>query len=636
MLHVRTNSYNRNNTIRYNVCVNDCRDYNVNEAFIVCTGEDAKTQLQNAQVYNNTFISSKILYPVSRGKDIQFTNNIFCLTNPEMANKSGAYNEIGSLTTFKNNIFAGYHPSSEPKNTGNNSGNIYLDIEDVKNIFVNADKLTSVQGTAAADTFDVANLAKLLPGAAAIDAGLTIDNAPSNDFGGNSINGTIDIGAFEYVCSVNMTDIKNEYQKLGALNKDYYTEDTFAPVEAVISELESALMNDEITEDEAKTLVEKAEKAFNALEEKIGDTEALKEKIAETAKYSQDDYKPNSYKALSEAVKNAQTALDSSEILTAKQVDELSTAIDAAIAGLVEAGTPSLLPQSSMTASSSCSHSENEAKYAVDGNTGTFWHTFWNSGEGEMPVISEDGKNNYITIDLGENKTVTGLTYLPRQDSSKNGDITGYKILYSTTADGDDFVEIAIGTWEDSKTLKTVDFDLVNARRIRLVATSTLGDTLNKFISAAEINLYFTDYSSLQSTTKEAQNIYDNGANIYTEETLNVLKAAIDDANAVLENAEASQEIIDKAEIALVKAIEGLEKGDKPHLMGDVDGNGVVDIKDATALQKYIVLISDEILEEYSDVNNDGNIDIADVTVIQLVSIGLLTHNQDGSINFDK
>lgn len=70
--------------------------------------------------------------------------------------------------------------------------------------------------------------------------------------------------------------------------------------------------------------------------------------------------------------------------------------------------------------------------------------------------------------------------------------------MYSTTADGDDFVEIASGTRENNKTLKVVDFDLVNARRIRIVVTSTLGDSANTFISAAETNLYCTDYSALQ------------------------------------------------------------------------------------------------------------------------------------------
>lgn len=622
MLHVRTNSYNRNNTVRYNVCVNDCRDYNVNEAFIVCTGEDSVTQLENAQVYNNTFISSKVLYPVSRGKEIAFTNNIFCLTNPEMANKDGAYNAIGELTTFKNNIFAGYHPASEPKNTGNNSGNIYLGIEDVSKLFVNADKLTSVQGTEAADTFDVANLAKLLPNSPAIDAGLEIDGRPEKDFAGNNVSGTADIGAFEYVSTVDKTAVNEIYQTLKVLNPDYYTEETYAAVAEVVSELEAALMNDSLTEEDAKALVEKAENAYNALEEKAGDTEALKAKIEEAASYSEDNFKPDTFAALAEAMNNAQKALDGLEALTAKQVDELSTAIDTAIAGLIKVGTPSIIQQDTMTASSPRSHAGNEAKYAIDGNTSSIWHTIWSSSEGQMPVISENGRDNYITLDLGENKSVTRLTYLPRQDSSKNGDITGYKIMYSTTADGDDFVEIASGTWENNKTLKVVDFDLVNARRIRLVATSTLGDTANTFISAAEINLYCTDYSALQEKTSEAQKLYDDGTGIYTQESLQALKAAIDKANEVLGNADATQEEIDAAEIAVVKAVKELEKIEDTHITGDVNGDGKVGIEDVTFIQEYLVLIRDDINFEYADLNNDSKITVIDATIVQLIISG--------------
>ncbi len=618
MLHVRTNSYNRNNTVRYNVCVNDCRDYNVNEAFIVCTGEDAVTQLENAQVYNNTFISSKVLYPVSRGKHIEFTNNIFCLTNPEMANKDGAYNAIGQLTTFKNNIFAGYHPSSEPKNTGNNSGNIYLDIEEVKDLFVNADKLTSVQGTEAADTFSVADLAKLLPNSAAINAGLAVDGAPAKDFAGNKItDGTVDIGAFEYVSVTDKTDVKEWYNKLKELNGDFYTEDSFEAVKASLAALEAALINDTLTEEDALSLVTDAEKAFQGLAEKQGDAEALKEKINAASAYVQNDYNYTTYSVLKQAVSAAEEALKTPEILTAKTVYYLVSDIDKAIAGLVRIGTPAVLDQKLITATSPKSHSGNEAKYAVDGNISTIWHTKWAS-EGNLPVIGEDGVDNYITLDLGEAKSITRFTYLPRQDSSKNGDITGYKILYSTTADGENFTELASGTWAGDKSLKVVDFDLVNARRIRLVATSTLGDTANTFISAAEINPYCTDFSALEKRISEAQNIYDNGYGKYTVDSLENLNSAINSANAVAENKESTQEIIDRAEIALVNAINALVKVEEVHLMGDVDGDGDVDIVDATFIQKYIVRITDDILVDYADMNNDKEINIIDATMIQI------------------
>lgn len=252
--------------------------------------------------------------------------------------------------------------------------------------------------------------------------------------------------------------------------------------------------------------------------------------------------------------------MDGSEALTAKQVDELSTAIDTAIAGLIKVGTPSIIQQDTMTASSPRSHAGNEAKYAIDGSTSSIWHTIWSSSEGQMPVISENGRDNYITLDLGENKSVTRLTYLPRQDSSKNGDIAGYKIMYSTTADGDDFVEIASGTWENNKTLKVVDFYLVNARRIRIVATSTLGDSANTFISAAEI--------------------------------------------------------------AVVKAVKELEKIEDTHITGDVNGDGRVEVDNATLIQEYLVLLADDINLEYADLNKGSKITVMDATIVQLIISG--------------
>ena len=64
--------------------------------------------------------------------------------------------------------------------------------------------------------------------------------------------------------------------------------------------------------------------------------------------------------------------------------------------------------------------------------------------------------------------------------------------MYSTEAEGDNFVEVkgGSGTWANNKNEKSAEFVQVNARRIRLVATSTVGDTANAFISAAEINVY--------------------------------------------------------------------------------------------------------------------------------------------------
>ena len=51
--------------------------------------------------------------------------------------------------------------------------------------------------------------------------------------------------------------------------------------------------------------------------------------------------------------------------------------------------------------------------------------------------------------------------------------------------------------------------------------------------------------------------------------------------------------------------------------MGDINGDGDVDIADATILQKYINMVAVSIKTEVADVTGDGQINVRDVTTIQ-------------------
>ena len=54
-------------------------------------------------------------------------------------------------------------------------------------------------------------------------------------------------------------------------------------------------------------------------------------------------------------------------------------------------------------------------------------------------------------------------------------------------------------------------------------------------------------------------------------------------------------------------------------LLGDANGDGKVDVKDATLIQKYVVLMADIAPENLSvaDYNKDGKIDVKDASAIQ-------------------
>ena len=58
------------------------------------------------------------------------------------------------------------------------------------------------------------------------------------------------------------------------------------------------------------------------------------------------------------------------------------------------------------------SGNDGPASWAIDGNTGTIWHSRWSSG-GTHPDIAND-QNNEFTIDFGQNVTINKFEYVPR------------------------------------------------------------------------------------------------------------------------------------------------------------------------------------------------------------------------------
>jgi len=125
----------------------------------------------------------------------------------------------------------------------------------------------------------------------------------------------------------------------------------------------------------------------------------------------------------------------------------------------------------------------------LDGDNATYWHTAWGTGAPAHP--------HNITMDMKADKTVTGLTYLPRQDTSNNGNIGGFRVETSTT--GTTWTARASGTWADTKVVKTVTFTAVTARYVRLIATTEAGARGN-WSSASEVNVLGTTGGTTPTT----------------------------------------------------------------------------------------------------------------------------------------
>lgn len=585
---------------RYNISDNDMAAHCV---------IDWRPNHVDSMAYNNTIYLGEMSNGSGRtffgdngaSGDAKFYNNIFYSDAPMNAN---TYKE--SNIEWKNNIFYGFDrlPTDEsnmavdPMFVAKNTGDLGLD---------------SVIGY------------KLLAGSPAIDAGINIENNGGKDYFGTPLtDGKTDIGAAEYVYDPLKDELGKKYQEACAYEEKYYTEESFAVLKTAIDEAKAVLSDGSAVEEDINEAVAKLDAAISALEEKLADKTTLNDLIEKASVIEKGEYTTASYYYLHTALKNAQAAVDKD--ITVRECEVLENALQGAIDGLKVNGEYSKVTGLTATApSEENAGTDGPASWAVDGNRNTIWHTAYSAGK-VQPVISEDGENNYITIDMGELKNVYKLEYLPRQAGQNNGIIRKYVISYSTTADGDDFVEIASGRWAEDTTLKSAEFAPVNARRIRLTATSTAGvggeDT---FITAAEIMLYEfvkPETPEVDKTAIEEQLDRYNGLNKvdYTEESWNAMEAVLAETKTVFEDVLATEEQVAQASENLKNAIDSLEKV-SGYEVGDVNHSGSIDIDDATAIQRYLVKKAPvgTFDDSLADVNNDGHITIADSTCIQIM-----------------
>ncbi|QPQ31267.1 M60 family metallopeptidase [Lysinibacillus sp. JNUCC 51] len=114
------------------------------------------------------------------------------------------------------------------------------------------------------------------------------------------------------------------------------------------------------------------------------------------------------------------------------------------------------------------------ATNAIDGNLYTRWHSKW-SEQNQYP--------SNLTIDLGETRTITQLSYLPRQDECPNGRILSYNIYTST--DSVNYQKVSSGTWENSTKQQFATFNPVSAKYVKLEVLNGV----NGYASAGEIDI---------------------------------------------------------------------------------------------------------------------------------------------------
>jgi hypothetical protein len=118
---------------------------------------------------------------------------------------------------------------------------------------------------------------------------------------------------------------------------------------------------------------------------------------------------------------------------------------------------------------------------AFDGLSSTFWHTKYTGGTTAYP--------HEIQIDLGATYSLTGMSYLPRQDGNLNGTVAQYE-FYASTDSANWGTAVKTGTFVSDATEKVVSFASTPARYIRFRAMSEISGKVHAAV--AELNVVGT------------------------------------------------------------------------------------------------------------------------------------------------
>ncbi|MGW8359556.1 discoidin domain-containing protein [Streptomyces wedmorensis] len=150
----------------------------------------------------------------------------------------------------------------------------------------------------------------------------------------------------------------------------------------------------------------------------------------------------------------------------------------------INGGGPHVLPRAGWTVkhvdSQELSAENDPATHVLDGNMSTFWHTQWTN------VSPTSSHPHEIQLDMQSAHTVSGFTYLPRQDGSRNGWVGAYEFYVS--ADGTNWGSaVATGTFATDATLKTIRFPAVSGRYVRFRALSEVNG--NPWTSCADLTV---------------------------------------------------------------------------------------------------------------------------------------------------
>lgn len=185
----------------------------------------------------------------------------------------------------------------------------------------------------------------------------------------------------------------------------------------------------------------------------------------------------------------------------------------------------SMVDPALLKATADCENGDGKAASALDGNTGSIWHSRYSP--------DKCTGQHHITLSSEQPLGVDGIVYTPRQTGT-NGDLKKYEVHVS--ADGKTFKKVADGTIKDlTRDPYLISFERQdNVRAVKLVYVEGEGG----FASAAELRLHdanaVADTAALKAQIAAAEAVKQGeGTAAFSSQTYDALSSKIAEAKAL-------------------------------------------------------------------------------------------------------
>lgn len=181
--------------------------------------------------------------------------------------------------------------------------------------------------------------------------------------------------------TVDKTALGEALDKVKNLVKTDYTDESWSDYSMVLDKAQKVYDNDYVNKDDVTNAIQELEAAVKKLTVKAADTAKADEAKADVAKLQKDDYTPESWKAVEDALTELEKVSKGENVLQS-ELDAAVEKLTQAISGLKEAEKPEPKP-------------EPEAKKVASVKLSTTTYTY--NGKVKKPAVTaKDDKNNVI------------------------------------------------------------------------------------------------------------------------------------------------------------------------------------------------------------------------------------------------